>query len=173
VTCTFTQVRSAQITARAFEDRVRTGTNLGRRNAGDPWLPGRSLTLFTAPGAPVATLVTEGTAVAGLFEAVFRFMRPGAYMLCTTLPAGWTTTTPAAIDPAYGQACKPVTLNPGQAATLLFGAYPPVVAAESESFTPEEEVITDDDTIVDLPEDTTEETPGAMVNQLFLPLAAR
>jgi hypothetical protein len=117
--------------------------------------------------------VTEGTAVAGLFEAVFRFLRPGAYMLCTTLPAGWTTTTPAAIDPAYGQACKPVTLNPGQAATLLFGAYPPVVAAESESFTPEEEVITDDDTIVDLPEDTTEETPGAMVNQLFLPLAAR
>ena len=173
VTCTFTQVRSAQITARAFEDRVRTGTNLGRRNAGDPWVPGSSMTLFTAPGAPVATLVTEGTAVAGLFEAVFRFLRPGAYMLCTTLPAGWTTTTPAAIDPAYGQACKPVTLNPGQAATLLFGAYPPVVAAESESFTPEEEVITDDDTIVDLPEDTTEETPGAMVNQIFLPLAAR
>jgi hypothetical protein len=194
VTCTFTQVRSAQITARAFEDRVRTGTNLGRRNAGDPWLPGRSMTLFTAPGAPVATLVTEGTAVAGLFEAVFRFLRPGAYMLCTTLPAGWTTTTPAAIDPAYGQACKPVTLNPGQAATLLFGAYPPVVAAESESFTPEEEVITDNDTLIDLPEDTTEAapvetpteapvatptaeapvtTPGAMVNQLFLPLAAR
>jgi hypothetical protein len=48
-----------------------------------------------------------------------------------------------------------------------------VVAAESESFTSEEEVITDDDTIVDLPEDTTEETPGDMVNQLFLPLAAR
>jgi hypothetical protein len=173
VTCTFTQVRSAQITARAFEDRVRIGTNLGKRNAGDPWLPGRSLTLFTTPGAPVATLVTEGTAVAGLFEAVFRFLRPGAYMLCTTLPAGWTTTTPPAIDPAYGQACKPVTLNPGQAATLLFGAYPPVVAAESESFTPEEEVITDDDTLIDLPEDTTEETPGAMVNQIFLPLAAR
>jgi hypothetical protein len=186
VTCTFTQVRSAQITARAFEDRVRIGTNLGKRNAGDPWLPGWSLTLFTAPGAPVATLVTEGTAVAGLFEAVFRFVRPGAYMLCTTLPVGWTTTTPPTIDPAYGQACKPVTLNPGQAATLLFGAYPPVVAAESESFLPEEEMITDDDTIVDLPEETTEATPvetppaeapvttpGAMVNQLFLPLAAR
>ena len=198
VTCTFTQVRSAQITARAFQDRVRTGANLGKRNAGDPWLPGWSMTLFTAPGAPVATLVTEGTAVAGLFEALFRFVRPGTYMLCTTLPAGWTTTTPPTIDPAYGQACKPVTLNPGQAATLLFGAYPPVVAAESESFTPEEEVITDDDTLIDLPEETTEAapvetpvetpvatpvetptaeapvtTPGAMVNQLFLPLAAR
>ena len=73
-----------------------------------------------------------------------------------------------------------------------------MVAAESESFTPEEEVITDDDTLIDLPEETTEAapvetpvetpvatpvetptaeapvtTPGAMVNQLFLPLAAR
>jgi hypothetical protein len=66
-----------------------------------------------------------------------------------------------------------VTLQPGQAALLRFGAYDNVVAA-SELFTPEEEIITDEEQIIDLPEEASEEeTEESGVRSLFLPLVAR
>jgi hypothetical protein len=68
-----------------------------------------------------------------------------------------------------------VTLTPGQAATVLFGAYQPAIVA-SETLTPEEELITDDDAIVNLPYDPAEDemtTDEEGARRLFLPLVAR
>ena len=168
VTCTFTVEREARIVARAFQDQVRTGANLGKRNASDPWLPNWSMTVFTAPTATVATRLTQPTGVEALYEAFFRYLPAGNYTLCTTTPgASWTPTTPTAVDPAYGQFCKTVTLTPGQQATLLFGAYPAASAAVAPLI---DNGIREDDLILDLPYDPTED--ALLLNQrLFLPLA--
>lgn len=166
VTCTFTVEREARIVARAFQDQVRIGANLGRRNASDPWLPDWPMTVFTAPTATVATRLTQPTGVEGLYEAFFRYLPAGNYTLCTSTPGvSWTPTTPIAVDPAYGQLCKNVTLAPGQRATLLFGAYPPATAAAAPL---PEDAIFETDLIVDLSYDPTEDAlPNA---QIFLPL---
>lgn len=173
VTCTFTVDRAVRITARAFNDLVRTNTKLGQRNVGDPWLTGWTLTVYTG----TTTVASSVTAVNGSVSQVsFANLRPGSYSVCVTLPANtWTPSTPAAIDPAYGQPCKTVTLTPGQAATLLFGAYQPTVVA-SEHSAPEDELITDEDTIVDLPYDPTEDetaTEEEGVLRIFLPLVVQ
>ena len=171
VTCTFTVERAAIINARAFNDLVRRTTNLGRRNAGDPWLTGQPMTLTTSP---TQTLGSGVTAPVGNFSQVgFVNLRAGSYTVCTAFPVGWTLTTPTAVDPAYGQPCKTVTLTPGQSATVLFGAYQPTVVA-SENATPEDELITDDDAIVDRPYDPAEdETMAEGTGRLFLPLILR
>ena len=167
VTCTFTVEREARIVARSFQDQVRTGANLGKRNASDPWLPDWPMTVFTAPTATVATRLTQPTGVDGLYEAFFRYLPAGNYTLCTSTPgASWTPTTPTAVDPAYGQLCKTVTLIPGQQATLLFGAYPAASAAVAPLI---DNGILEDDLILDLPYDPTED--ALLLNQrLFLPL---
>jgi hypothetical protein len=165
-----------RITARAFNDLVRRTTNLGKRNAGDPWLNSQPMTLTTSPTQTLGSGVTEP--VGNVSQASFINLRPGSYTVCTSFPTGWTLTNPMAVDPAYGQPCKSVTLNPGQAATVLFGAYQPTVVA-SETFTPAEELITDDDAIVDRPYDPTEdetledETMAEGTGRLFLPLILR
>ena len=171
VTCTFTVERAAIINARAFNDLVRRTTNLGRRNAGDPWLTGQPMTLTTSP---TQTLGSGVTAPVGNFSQVgFVNLRAGSYTVCTAFPVGWTLTTPTAVDPAYGQPCKTVTLTPGQSATVLFGADQPTVVA-SENATPEDELITDDDAIVDRPYDPAEdETMAEGTGRLFLPLILR
>jgi len=166
VTCTFTVVRSAQITARAFADQVRAGSSLGKRNSNDPWLVNWPMTVYTAPTATVATRLTQPTGVDGLYEAFFRYLPAGNYTLCTSLPGvSWTPTTPTALHPAYGQLCKNVTLAAGQSATLLFGAYPPATAAAAPL---PEDAIFETDLIVDLSYDPSED---ALLNaQIFLPL---
>jgi len=91
------------------------------------------------------------------------------------IPVGWTLTSPTAVDPAYGQPCKTVTLEPGQAATVLFGAYQSTVVA-SESVTAEDELITDEDTIVEQPYDPAEDetaTDEEAARRFFLPLVNR
>jgi hypothetical protein len=176
VTCTYTVDRAARINARAFNDLVRRTTNLGKRNAGDPWLNSQPMTLTTSPTQTLGSGVTEPVGI--LSQISFANLRPGSYTLCTGFPTGWALTTPTAVDPAYGQPCKRVTLNPGQAATVLFGAYQPTVVA-SETFTPADELITDDDAIVDRPYDPTEdetledETMAEGTGRLFLPLILR
>ena len=144
VTCTYTVEQAVQITARAFNDLVRRGASLGKRNAG-------------APGC-----LTN--------------LHPSHYTICTVLPAGsWTPTTPTAVDPAYGKLCKTVTLTPGQRATILFGAYQPTVVA-SAAFTPADELVTDEDTIVNLPYDPAEDETATEEDgrlRLFLPFVMR
>ena len=172
VTCTFTVERAVRIFARAFNDEVRAGSNLGRRNARDPWLDGQAMTLTTSPTQPLGSGVT---APVGNAKVSFINLRPGSYTVCTSFPADWMLTNPTAVDPAYGQPCKTVTLTPGQVATVLFGAYGPTVVA-SELFTPEEETITDEDSIVEQPYDPAEDetaTDEAGARRLFLPLVAR
>lgn len=168
LTCTFTVEREARIVARAFQDQVRIGANQGRRNVNDPWQPDWPMTVFTAPTATVATRLTQPTGVEGLYEAFFRYLPAGNYTLCTNTPgASWTPTTPTAVDPAYGQLCKNVTLTPGQQATLLFGAYPAASAAVAPLI---DNGSREDDLILDLPYDPTED--ALLLNQrLFLPLA--
>jgi hypothetical protein len=176
VTCTYTVDRAARINARAFNDLVRRTTNLGKRNAGDPWLQDWTMSVATAPTATVASKVTSPTTVAGLYQASFSNLPPGDYTVCTVLPDGsWTPTTPNALDPAYNKLCKTFTLVPGQLATVLFGAYQPTVVA-SEAFTPEDERITDEDAIVDQPYDPAEDetaTEEDGLPRLFLPLVVR
>jgi hypothetical protein len=177
VTCTFTVERGVVVRGRAFNDLVRNNTNLGRRNAGDPWLADWPMTVSTAPTATVASSVT--VPIGTFFETRFRYLRAGSYTLCTTLPdSNWTLTNPAGIDPLYEQPCKTVTLTPGQSGLLIFGAYQATVAA-SEVVAPADEVITDDDQVVDEPVDPTEEesldetVPEEQGSQLFLPLVTK
>ncbi len=174
VTCTYTVERAVVITARAFNDLVRTNANLGKRNAGDPWQPGWSMSVAITPTAPITNQVTGGSGT--IPQAFFSNLRSGSYVVCATLPDGsWTPTTPTANDPVYGQPCKSVTLTPGQAAVVLFGAYQPTVVA-SENVTPEDELITDEDSIVDQPyypaeDETATEEDGRL--RLFLPFVMR
>ena len=154
VICTFTVERAVVITARAFNDLVRRTTNLGKRNAGDPWLNGQSMTLSTSPTQTLGSGVTAP--IGGASQVGFANLRAGSYTVCTTFPIGWTLTTPTAIDPAYGQPCKPITLVPGQNVLLLFGAYGPTVVA-STAFTTADKRITDEDTIVNRPYDPAED----------------
>jgi hypothetical protein len=50
--------RAVRITARAFNDLVRRTTNLGKRNAGDPWLNSQPMTLTTSPTQTLDSGVT-------------------------------------------------------------------------------------------------------------------
>ena len=177
VTCTFTVERGVVIRGRAFNDLVRNNTNLGKRNAGDPWQTAWPMTVFTAPTATVASSVT--IPVGSIAEAIFRNLRAGSYTVCTTLPdSNWVLSNPVNADPVYGQPCKVVTLTPGQSAVVLFGAYQATIAA-SEVVTPEEEIITDDDLISDEPADPSEEesieetAPEEQPGRLFLPLVTK
>jgi cellobiose-specific phosphotransferase system component IIA len=177
VTCTYTVQRGARILARTFNDLVRNSSNLGRRNAADPWLNGWAMNVFSAPNALVANGWTRATSTAGLYQASFITLQPGDYTVCTVLRDGsWTPTTPNATNPDYAnQPCKAVTLAPGQVATVLFGAYQSTVVA-SEAFTPADELVTDEDSIVDQPYDPAEDetaTDEAGARRLFLPLVAR
>jgi hypothetical protein len=175
VTCTFTVDRGVTIRARAFNDLVRNRTNLGRRNPGDPWLEGWTINVYSDP----STLVSSGiTAVNGAVnEILFSYLPPGDYTVCADLPDGtWTPTEPSTTDPAYGdQLCKPLTLAPGQIGTLLFGAYQSAVPAIA-SRTPEDDIVTDVDSISDLPYDPAEDeslTENSDAPQIFLPLIYR
>ena len=188
VTCTFTVDRAVVIVARAFNDLVRNSTNLGKRNAGDPWLQNWTMSVYTVPNTLVVSGVTTVTTTANLYQARFVNLLPGSYTVCTTLPTtAWVLTTPTAPDPAYGLPCKAITLAPGQSATLLFGAYLPTVVA-SDAGTAEAAPITDDDQISDQPADlmgeenlaaeektpaTETSAPSALANRLFLPLVNR
>jgi hypothetical protein len=175
VTCTFTEARGVTIRARMFNDLVRTGSNLGKRNAADPWLNNWPMSVATAPTAIVASGVTQPTTTANLYQATFTNLRPGTYTVCTTLPNGsWTPTQPTTLDPAYSRPCKPVMLTGGQSATLLFGAYQPT--APAGAFSTVDEVVTDEDQIVAPPLDPSEDETDASdgtVRQLFLPLLYR
>jgi hypothetical protein len=173
VTCTYTVDRAARINARAFNDLVRRTSNLGKRNAGDPWLNNQPMTLTTSPTQTLGSGVTAP--VGNVSQTSFINLRPGSYTLCTSFPTGWTLTNPMAVDPAYGQPCKRVTLMPGQVATVLFGAYETTVVA-SDADTPADETITDDDNIVAMPYDPAEDETLADVEgalRLFLPLVNR
>lgn len=188
VTCTFVVERPVTIIARAFNDLVRNSTNLGKRNAGDPWLQNWTMSVYTAPNTLVVSGVTTVTTTANLYQARFANLLPGSYTVCTTLPTtAWVLTAPTAPDPAYGLPCKAITLAPGQSATLLFGAYLPTVVA-SDAGTAEAAPITDDDQISDQPADlmgeenlaaeektpaTETSAPSALANRLFLPLVNR
>jgi hypothetical protein len=152
---------------------VRRTTNLGERNAGDPWLNNQPMTLTTSPTQTLGSGVTAP--VGNVSQASFINLRPGSYTVCTSFPTGWTLTNPTAVDPAYGQPCKRVTLMPGQVATVLFGAYETTVVA-SDADTPADETITDDDAIIDQPYDPAEDETLADVEgalRLFLPLVNR
>jgi hypothetical protein len=176
VTCTFTVDRAVVIRNRAFNDMVRNGANLGKRNAADPWIQDWPFVLYSSPNSPLDTGMTTPNPVSGIPETRFLSLLPGAYTVCTEAPAaGWTFTMPAAVDPNYGAYCKSVTLAPGQSALLLFGAYQPaapalVVAADSP-----EAVITDEDEIIDLPEEENgiDDGAGEPASQIFLPLINR
>ena len=156
VTCVFTVDRSVSITARVFNDLVRNNANLGRRNAGDPWLAGWTMTLSTSPTTTISSGATTGTTTPGLYEIAFRYLRAGSYTVCETLQAGWTNSAPGSIDPTYGQPCKSITLTPGQGGVLLFGNYQATTVA-GEINAAAEESVTDSDQIDDLPVSSDEE----------------
>ena len=152
VTCRFTNQRAAKINARAYEDRVRNGLNLGRRNNADPLLPGVTMQLYLSPTNSLVGSATTVGYSATITEARFSELPAGAYVLCAGWSTGWMPTEPNPALPLAGYAggaCKAVTLQPGQAATRFFGAYPPallssaLVGAETEAF--------ESDQIIDLP----------------------
>ena len=151
VTCRFVAQRAVNIYARAYHDLVRNGTNRGKRNLGDPYLAGIGMTLYRAPANTVAGSATTLGVSATITEARFLRLPAGAYVVCETLPTGWTQTdpNPASPVPGYdGQPCKSITLAPGKGGTLLFGQYSATavssaVADESEAY--------ETDTIFDLP----------------------
>jgi len=160
VTCTFTVDRGVVIRARSFNDLIRNGTNLGKRNVGDPWLEGWTMTLSTSPTMTISSGATISTTTPGFYQIDFRNLRAGSYTVCETLQAGWTNSTPGSIDPVYGQPCKSITLMPGQGGALVFGNYQPTsVASEINAAT--EENVTDSDQIYDLPVGADEDEPLA------------
>jgi uncharacterized repeat protein (TIGR01451 family) len=151
VTCRFVAQRAVNIYARAYHDLVRNGTNRGKRNLGDPYLAGIGMTLYRTPANTVAGSATTLGVSATITEARFLRLLAGAYVVCETLPTGWTQTdpNPASPVPGYdGQPCKSITLQPGKGGTLLFGQYP--ATAVSSALADESEAY-ETDTIFDLP----------------------
>ncbi|MFZ4659055.1 MAG: choice-of-anchor Q domain-containing protein [Caldilineaceae bacterium] len=176
ITCTYTVDRAVRITARAFNDIVRNNASFGLRNANDPWLKDWAMSVATNPTNTVASGLTDSTTTAGLYQINFPNLPAGDYTVCTVLPDGtWTPTTPTALDPNFAKYCKEVTLTPGQHADVRFGAYQASVVA-SESFTPADELITDEDSIITLPYDPAEDetvTEDDGLLRTFLPLINR
>jgi uncharacterized delta-60 repeat protein len=176
VTCTFTLKRKGWITARAFNDLVRNNANLGRRNAADPWLENWTFTVYTDPETVVASGETQPLGANNVPQIRFNYLAAGAYTVCVDLPDGsWLPTSPGTIDPIYGKPCKTVTVDYNQGATLNFGAYQPEIQARS-GFTPADEVVTDEDVIINLPYDPTEDETvdgGETAGQLFIPFVSR
>jgi len=172
LTCIFAVDRSVNIRTLAYNDLVRNGTNLGKRNAGDPWLENWGMAIYSTTNTVITSSVTLSRSTVGLYDARFYYLPPGSYTACTTLPdASWLPTTPAMIDPTLGKPCKAVTLAPGQSSTLLFGAYQPAPNVSSKAAPTERireaESIGEEDAISDLPYDpaedqTIEETPFAV-----------
>jgi hypothetical protein len=73
------------------------------------------MTIATA--VTVVSIVTQPTPVLKRYEADFRHLRPGSYVVCVTLPDtvtlpdnGWTTHHAAAVDGAYGKPWTPPTI---------------------------------------------------------------
>jgi hypothetical protein len=179
VTCTFTVDRGVTIRARAYNDLVRNGANLGKRNGGDPWLTDWSFSLFNGSTTPLAAGVTADPGN-GIPDARFTYLLPGAYTVCSEAPdESWTVTMPNAVDPLYGLPCTPVTLDPGQSALLLFGAYQSTTPATVVAADSAEARITDENQIFTLPYDPAEEervsddSSGEPASQIFLPLVTR
>ena len=176
VTCTFTVDRAVTIRARVFNDLVRRNTNLGKRNLGDPWLEGWTVSVFTAPTALVTSSQTSATTISDLYEAQFSDLRSGSYTVCITLPTNtWSLSSPAEPDQTYNKPCKVVMLTPGQASFLFFGVYDAPVAARTD-VTAADELIMEEERITALPYDPAEDETGsddANAPRLFLPLVHR
>jgi uncharacterized membrane protein len=183
VTCTFVAQRKVVILARAYNDLVRNGTNLGRRNAGDPYLTDWMMTLYSDPTTVISSGLTISDPISQVHKIRFAQLTPGIYVVCETLPAGWVQTNPTAEVSGYeGKPCKSVTLAPGKGATLLFGQYEATAQAALVDENGGEQPF-DDDAIYDLPLDPAEETEEeaevtepderAQMLTLFLPIVLR
>lgn len=111
-TCPFDNQLPGEIKARAYLDL----NGNGQHDSGEPWLHGLSMQVYLNPTVPVANGLTgtNGT-------AWFPNLQAQIYTVCEVPPAGWHTTNPIAINPAYGKPCFTVNLNPGQEIPVLFG----------------------------------------------------
>jgi hypothetical protein len=181
VTCTFAVQRKVTIQARAYNDLVRNGPNLGRRNANDPYLTDWTMTLYSDPTTVISSGVTLSDPISQVHQLRFTRLTPGTYVVCATLPAGWVQTSPTTEVSGYpGQPCKNVTLAPGKAAGLLFGQYETTQVAGLAASG--DELLVEEDAIYDLPPDladdvgdeTTEPTEESDLQlTLYLPIVAR
>jgi hypothetical protein len=88
----------------------------GRREKGEPLLGGITVQLYTNPYNLLKSTVINSTD-----KAVFGGLWPQIYTVCEVLPAGWATTNPPVIDPAYGKPCFTVNSTPGTTVPVLFG----------------------------------------------------
>lgn len=112
ITCTFINELPAAITVHAFRDINGDGT----KQSAEPFLRGITMQLFTFPIPPIASAPTDSGG-----KAAFGNLPSRVYTVCAILPAGWTSTNPPVVDPAYGKPCFTVNVNPGQNVPLLFG----------------------------------------------------
>jgi hypothetical protein len=125
VTCTFVNERAAVIRALKYHDR----NGDGRRNGGEPWLPGWTFKLYSGAGDEVDSRATNQFG-----KVSFPTLQPGVYTLCEQQQEGWVNTQPATIDPDFGQPCYEVEVGPGQVARAHFGnANEPLVASAAPS----------------------------------------
>jgi Leucine-rich repeat (LRR) protein len=170
ITCTFVTQRDGQLIAGAYNDHNHNHV----RNSNDEWLRGWQMQLHSAQSGQVTTLTTD---LEG--RAVFTNLRPGAYTVCETLPAGWYNITPGSLDATFKQPCYSVTVAPGQAVWARFGnsTAPLLRIANVQTFSDVaicDLAPTDDAGDVVAPErDLWEEEEAASGTMLFLPLLAR
>jgi hypothetical protein len=109
VTCTFTNMKLATITATKYEDLDADGA----RDAGEPGLDGWDMELSDAGGV-LATGVTHSGG-----QVTFSDLDPyKTYTVCETLQPDWFNS-----QPGGGELCQSVYLTPGQAHTVEFGNY--------------------------------------------------
>jgi hypothetical protein len=112
MTCTFVNQLPGQISARAYFDLNADG----QRESGEPWLRGWTMQAFLNPTVPVGSGVTGSNGT-----VTFPNLQGNIYTVCEVPPAGWHSTNPPAINPAYGKPCFTVNLGPGQSLPVPFG----------------------------------------------------
>jgi hypothetical protein len=112
MTCTFVDQLPGQISARAYFDLNADS----QRESGEPWLRGWTMQVFLNPTVPVGSGVTGSNGT-----VTFPNLEANIYTVCEVPPAGWQSTNPPVINPAYGKPCFTVNLGPGQSLPVLFG----------------------------------------------------
>jgi hypothetical protein len=175
ITCTFVTQRDGQIVVGSYNDHNHNHV----RNSGEEWLGGWQIQVHSAQ---TQQIISQATGSDG--RATFTNLRPGAYTICETVPAGWYNITPGSLDATFKQPCYSVTVAPGQAIWARFGnSTTPLASAASAALAAAatfEDIMICDLAATDnagnpvAPErDLWEEEEAAAPHTLFLPLVRR
>ena len=115
--CEFKVTMKSSISMLSFNDVNGNGV----LNKTEPRNSGRTFALYQkSTGDLLRTLTTNSNGATSSGRIIYK---PDTYVICETLPSGWTPTSPSAINPTYGRPCSETYMNAaGDTASMRFGS---------------------------------------------------